>query len=297
MTRRRKSGAVAGADSVQARVKRHLVQRLYCRFHMSLILGSAALAAMLVSWTMLQMNVHSMWIRYLVAVAGAYAVFLLGVGLWLRYVARVQRESAALFKSSALDGVDPVDALDVVEVLGDAASGVARGGTRVGGGNFGGAGAGGSWTEPGLQQGFMAKSGTPSTPTVSTGKGFGFDFDFDLDGDGLVVLVLALAVIAAVVFASGYIVWFAPDILAEAVVGAALAGSLAKTARREDGSGWVMGVVKKTWWPFAIVMVLCVVFARYAQSTYPEARTAKEVISRALAPSDAKSPTPAPGYP
>lgn len=295
MARRRKSGSVKHADSVHARVRRHLVQRLYCRFHMSLILGSAALAAMLVSWAMLQMNVDSMWIRYLVAVAGAYAVFLLGVALWLRYVARVRREPEVQTSGSALDGGDPVDALNVVDVVGDLASGAGRSGGRLpGGGNFGGGGASGSWSEPGLQQGFMADS---SAPIRSTGKGFDFNFDFDLDGDGLVVLVLALAVIAAVIFASGYIVWFAPDILAEAVVGAALAGSLAKTAKHEDGGGWVLGVVKKTWWPFAIVMVLSVGFALYAQSAYPDARTAKEVMSRALASAQTQSPATSPANP
>ncbi|MBL8518373.1 MAG: hypothetical protein JNM76_15540 [Betaproteobacteria bacterium] len=290
MSRRRNPAGCAITEDAHARVKRHLVQRLYVRFHMTLILGTSVFAAMLASWAMLQLGVDSMWVRYAIAVLGAYAAFLLGVGLWLRYVARVRRDRADPALSAQLDGGDPVDALDLINSVGDLGSGVARGGGRISsGGDFGGGGASGSWTEPGVQQGFV--SGAESS-AASAGKGF--DFNFDLDGDGLVVLVLAIAVIAAVVFASGYIVWFAPDILAEAVVGAALAGSLAKTARREDGSGWVMGVVKKTWWLFAIVLVLSVGFAFHAQSVYPGVKTAKEVVARALASADS---APAPDKP
>lgn len=288
MSRRRNSKGGETPESAHARVKRHLVQRLYVRFHMSLILGTSGLAAMLASWIMLRIGVDSMWIRYPIAVLVAYAAFLLGVGLWLRYVARVRRGRVDQSSSNQLDGPDPGDSLDLLNVVGDLGGDATQGGGRIsGGGNFGGGGASGSWTEPGVQQGFVS-----STDSSAGSAGKGFDFDFDLDGEGLVVLVLAIAVIAAVVFASGYIVWFAPDILAEAVVGAALAGSLAKTARREDDEGWVMGVVKKTWWPFAIVLVLSVGFALYAQSAYPDAKTAREAVARALAPSDS-APAPA----
>ena len=45
------------------KVKRYLVQRLYTRFHMSLILSSSGLAAMLTSWALLHQGVHAMWVR------------------------------------------------------------------------------------------------------------------------------------------------------------------------------------------------------------------------------------------
>jgi len=35
-----------------------------------------------------------------------------------------------------------------------------------------------------------------------------------------------------------------------------LAGGLARKAKEQSTAGWVAGVVKKTWWPFAIVLVL-----------------------------------------
>lgn len=269
-------------DTPHARVKRHLVQRLYVRFHMFLILGTAGMSGMLVSWLLLKLGVSQMLIRFPIAILCAYGMFLLCVALWLRYVARVKREPA---QSSSLDGGDVLDAADLVDAVGDLPGSVGSGGRVAGsGGNFGGGGASGAWSEPMPQQGFIAQPGGTSTG----GKGFDFDFSFDLDGEGLVVLVLAIAVIVAIACASGYLIWFAPDILAEAVVGAALAGSLARSARREDAGGWVMGVVKKTWWPFAIVLVLSVVFAGYAQSAYPGVKTAKEALSRATEPAAPK---------
>ena len=97
------------------------------------------------------------------------------------------------------------------------------------------------------------------------------------------LILLALALAAVVLVVSGYIVWFAPDILTEALFGAALAGSVAKAAKREDAEGWVMGVVKKTWWPFAIVMVVAMGVAVYAHSNYPAARTIGEALAAATA--------------
>ncbi len=97
------------------------------------------------------------------------------------------------------------------------------------------------------------------------------------------LVILAIALVAGIVVASGYLVWAAPDILSEAAFGAVLAGGLARRSRNEDAMGWVTGVVKKTWWPFAIVLVLAIAFAGYAASHYPQARTFKEALSMAVA--------------
>lgn len=285
---RRHNRAAVPEDSPHERVKRHLLQRMYVRFHMFLILATAGLSAMLASWLLLKLGMELMWIRFTLAILCAYGVFLLCVGLWLRYVARVRRQPAS---SSRLDGGDASDALDLIEVAAEIPmpSSGTGGAVSGGGGQFGGGGAGGSWVQPVPRQGFVTQQGGG---TSSSGKSF--DFDFDLDGDGLVLLVLAIAVIAAVIFSSGYLLWFAPEILAEAVVGAALAGGLARSAGREDAAGWVMGVFRKTWWPFAVVLVLSAGFAAYAQSAYPGVRTAKEALQRALAEDAKPAPTATP---
>jgi hypothetical protein len=256
-------------------VKRYLVQRFYTRFHMSLILMSAGLAAMLGNWVLLQMGLRAMWLRYPLAITLAYFTFLAGVWLWLQYV------QSARGDSRTGDGADLLN----VDVLpgGGGGSASAEGFSGAGGG-FDGGGAAGEWAEGAPVQALVAPA-PPSTGGVSTSSDFGKSFgDFgDLDGDGAILIVLAIALIAAVLFTSGYVIWFAPDILTEALFGATLAGSLARTAKRQDDEGWVLGVVKKTWWPFAIVMAVGLVFGIYAASHFPGAATVSDALAMAAA--------------
>ena len=88
------------------KVKRHLVQRFYTRFHMSLILASSALAAMLANWLMLHGGVHAMWLRYPLAVSIAYLAFLGGVRLWLRYMGLARGSDT---QSSLVENLDVPD--------------------------------------------------------------------------------------------------------------------------------------------------------------------------------------------
>jgi len=57
----------------------------------------------------------------------------------------------------------------------------------------------------------------------------------------------------------------------------------ARKAKQQSTAGWVAGVIKKTWWPFTIVLVLAMVFAFYAKSHHPEAKTFREVTRAAIA--------------
>lgn len=264
------------------KVKRYLVQRFYTRFHMSLILSSSGLVAMLTSWALLHNGVHAMWMRYPIAVTMAYLTFLAGVWLWLKYVGLGQRSGVA---------ESLVDNADVPNVFLDGGGGGSvdlPGALAKGGGRFGGGGASGSWTEGNPAQVFAASArSSASTAASSTGKGSsgigGKLGDLtDLDGDAIVLLLLALLLIASIFLLSGYVIWFAPDILGEAAFGAVLAGGLAKRAKRHDGEGWVAGVVKKTWWPFAIVLLLSLAFAIYAAVNYPAAGTFGQTISMAI---------------
>jgi hypothetical protein len=265
------------------KVKRYLVQRFYTRFHMSLILASSGLAAMLSNWVLLHAGVHVMWMRYPIAVSMAYLTFLAGVWLWLRYVGIGQRSGA---------GKAFVDNADIPNI--SQGGGSSGGGSSVelpaglgkGGGQFAGGGASGSWAEGNQVPMLAAMQSNASSAASSSGKassGFGSLGDFgDLDGDAIVLLVIALLLVASIFLLSGYVIWFAPDILGEAAFGAVLAGGLAKPTQRHDSDGWVAGVVKKTWWPFAIVLALALGLAIYAAVNYPGARTIGQAFSMAL---------------
>jgi hypothetical protein len=119
----------------------------------------------------------------------------------------------------------------------------------------------------------------------SSGKGSGLgdlgDLG-DLGGDDLGLIILAIALVAAILLSSGYIVWIAPEIFSEAAFGAVLAGGLAHSSREHHAGGWVAGVVKKTWWPFAIVLVMAIVFAWYSAVHHPAAHTFREALSQAV---------------
>lgn len=292
-------------DTPQARIKRYLIQRFYTRFHMSLILMSAGFAAMLTNWSLLHFGVTKMWLRYPFAVTSSYLTFLAGVWLWIQYVEYRQ--------SGPLDGSDDANEpagrqskakggggspLDLIQGGGGGGGGGSGSSfempniIRGGGGGFDGGGAGGGWAEGNPVQAFAGNpgGGVPNVQPSSSGvgdafKGIGDKVGgfFDLDGDAIVLIILAALLIGSVLLLSGYIVWFAPDILSEAVFGATLAGGLARTAKRHDEEGWVMGVVKKTWWPFAIVFAAAMAFAIYAQIHYPAAHTFGQALAMAIA--------------
>jgi len=217
-----------------------------------------------------------MWVRYPVAVALSYLCFLAGVWLWLRYVG--VRASAPADPGSMFDGAGGPD-------LSPGGDGGGAGSLpepiSTGGGEFGGGGASGSFGESVTGQSLVDGGGV-ATDSGGSGGGFGLGDFGDLDGDGLVLLLLALALVAAIFLASGYIVWFAPDILSEAIFGATLAAGLSRAARRHDSEGWVAGVVSKTWWPFAIVLVLAQAVAVYSAINYPAASTLRQAVMLAL---------------
>jgi hypothetical protein len=44
----------------------------------------------------------------------------------------------------------------------------------------------------------------------------------------------------------------------------------------------VSGVVRKTWWPFALVVLAALAFAGWSAAHYPEAHTFRQAITAAL---------------
>ena len=255
-------------------IKQTLTRRYSPRLHMSLILASSGLAAMITSWSMLHLGVGSMLVRYPIAISLAYITFLLGVWTWLRAMGFI--DGGGRSTQSNLKGSD---ALNIPSGGGGGGGG---GGSfnlpRGGGGSFDGGGASAAWAEnQAMPMAVMADQGS----VKGGGSGSGFSLD-GVDGDGLVVILLAIALVAIVFITSGYLIWCAPDVLTEAAFGAALAGTLTRSARKQSPNGWVEGVVKKTWWPYALVLVAAIVFAGYTHAHFPQATTFKQAISLAL---------------
>jgi hypothetical protein len=103
-------------------------------------------------------------------------------------------------------------------------------------------------------------------------------FDFDLD-EGIVLIVLALLVLS--IFGAGaYLVYAAPEILSEAAFQVLLAAGLIKASKKMDGSGWMGSVLKATWIPFVVVLVMTGIFGMVAQAYYPHAARLADIFKK-----------------
>jgi hypothetical protein len=275
---RRAAAAVDGDESApnvghgrwtRAGVKAFLEQRYSTRLHMSAILAASGLVAMLASSMLLSLGVTSMMVRYPIGIALSYLTFLTGIFVWLRLMGLRTNSGAR---------TDLVDAADAADISWSGSGGSSGGGggfslPRSGGGMFDGGGANAS---------FAQVQGEMPSGSASGLKGVGIDLGDAFDGDAIVLLLLAALLVAVVFATSGYLIWIGPDILAEAAFGALLAGGLARRTRRETAAGWIAGVLKKTWWPFAVVLVAALCFAGYAARHFPEAHTFKECLALAF---------------
>src|SRR5258707_15244763 len=113
------------------RYERRIAHTYFVRFHMSLILAAVIASGVLTSKGLLDLGVHSLRLRYPLAVLGSYLVFLLLVRVWIWYVSIRGR------------AVDRLGGPDIDGGFGGIGLGGAgpSGFTKFGGGSSGGAGA------------------------------------------------------------------------------------------------------------------------------------------------------------
>jgi hypothetical protein len=188
-------------------------------------------------------------------------VFLGLVRVWLWYVSI--RRGAGLRQGIS-------DAVDGLSWSGGSGGGGGGSSVEFGGGDAGGAGASDVWGE-------SAPAEFAAAPPPSGGGGGGGWLDFDLDGDGLWVLILLAVLILGIVFAGGYLVYAAPQILPEAAWQFALAGAL-KKASSKDGD-WMPGVMMSSAIPFIVVLILAAVLGWTAHHACPAATKLLQVFN------------------
>lgn len=100
----------------------------------------------------------------------------------------------------------------------------------------------------------------------------------DLGGDdgGCVFFLLALALIAAGVAASLYVVYAAPTLLAEIIVDSLLISGLYKSMKNAGRGDWIGAVVRRTWVPVLLTLILFTTAGYFLQRAAPRARTLAE---------------------
>jgi hypothetical protein len=262
--------------SASQRLERRIAHDYFVRIHMSLILAAVIASGVLASKGLLDLGVHSLRLRYPIAVLSSYLVFLLLVRLWIWYVSL--RSGAAKVRAGTIgDGLD-----QVLDFDGEGSSGGGGGGFQgFGGGSSGGGGATGSW-DAGASPAFVSQ---PAPAPVSSGSSGWFSkLDIDFDGDGWVVLLLLAALVLAIVGAGGYLVYAAPQILPEAAGQALLAGALTRVSKQEHHD-WMSGVLRSTWIPFGIILILAAALGWEAHHVCPTAPRLMDVVRCALSKS------------
>jgi len=238
-------------------VAKWLQGRFFLRFHMTLIVAATFLAGLAATKLLLVIGIHSLALRYVLAVCAGYLAFLALIRLWLIYV--------GIDRSVELSA-DGIDLLDVRIGSGDVPVPAFDGG----GGAFNGGGATASWGD------------VPSAPVKAVPGGAGDSkpgcgFDFDL-GEGFIVALLFIALTTGLLLAGIYVIYTAPALLAEATFEALLAGALLRRARTIDRPGWVGAVWRATVWPFLGVLVLAFVLGYVANRSCPEATRLVEAL-------------------
>ena len=267
-----------------AKLKSFLERRGAPRAQMALIVAATGSAGFLFSVLMLHAGLRTMWLRYALAIALAYGVFLLLVGAWLG-LQRRKREARepGRPRGSGLSG--GIDLPSSGGSLGGNGGGGAGGGIRGAGGSFGGGGSSSGFAEgnpqiiplmqaqpdPGGLTGGVARAGVSGGGGHGGGTSGGGGFSLDLDGDDLVVIIAVLAAIGAAIGASVYVIVSAPTLLAEVLFDGALSAGLYRRLRVLDHHRWWEDAIRHTWIPVAIVALFFGVAGHLMQRYAPEA--------------------------
>ncbi len=248
------------ADEVAALAAR-LEREHPIRLQMLAVVSLAALAGFLVSFTLLHLGLTTMAIRYAIATAAGYAVFVVSVRIWLlgRDASSHMRDEGGGWRGLNLNGLGRIG--------GRAAS--QTGESLFKGGRSGGAGASGSFGSPDAgQTQMLAMSAAQSQPSSSGLPGLG---KLKIGGgkkSAGAIIVIALIVIGIAIV--GRVVWQSPHLIAEMLVDGAVAGSAIRGAARAQRQRDI-DVVSHTWIPALIVLVLMVTIGVVGQNVMPEA--------------------------
>jgi hypothetical protein len=237
------------------------------RAHMALILAATAASGAAASKILLEFGMASPAARYPLAVVIAYGIFFISVKLWLVYII----PSGTSDSSGSGDTVNVLTGLDISSDSAPAPAEAFPGGA---GGTFGGSGASGSFETSGSLA--SHSSGGSSAGDAAGGILDGLDLD---DGIGVLVVAIALCGMIAGILGSGiYLLYNAPSLLSDVAFNAFLAASLVRKSREMRDGYWTGSVLKGTWKPFLIILILTVLTGAAISHFLPGATKIQQVI-------------------
>lgn len=238
-------------SALLARIQRRIESDSWPRLQMVVIAGLTACAGLAASFALLLAGVDSMAMRYPLALACAYGVFLFLLWIWLRT------------RGQDGDLSDPG-----IDLAGDDEVQPSFSG---GGGQFGGGGASGRFDDiaaPEAVDGDVLPSVMREAVTA-------------VDADELAIPLLALGLIAGMALASFYIVYVAPMLFAELLLDGVLACSLYRHLQGKDRRHWLDTACRRTLLPFALTAVFLGLAGVALEAWVPGARSLGEAITHA----------------
>jgi len=225
---------------------RQLERDSYPRLHMTALIVLTAGVGWLASTVLFAFGMESMWLRYPVSLGIAYSAFLFFLWLWLRR--------------------HDLDVPDVsIDGIGHAGQSCSRCTFQGGGGQFGGGGASGSFSDT---SGSVADCASGGTGDWGAGDVLGAADELAIP---LIVLAAVVALALGVAFASIYLIYTAPSLLAELTVDAALSYALVRRLKHGQRRMWLGTAIARTWGPAlctaAFVAAVGAVLAIWAPGT------------------------------
>jgi hypothetical protein len=228
---------------------------------MTLIAALTGAFGLLSSFVMLRQGLDSMAMRYPLAVVLAYAMFLFLIWLWLR----TNRDDY-----TDVPDLSPSSGSESGSVSGSDGGGESIAPIRSGGGgDFGGGGASAR---------FDTSGGSSVSGDLDLGSDLGDAAGSIADADELAIPLLAIGLAVGLAFASLYVIYIAPALLAEVLVDGALSYALYRYVRGDDPGHWLASAVRRTFVPF-IATAIFLGLAGAGMSAYaPGSRSVGEVV-------------------
>jgi hypothetical protein len=115
------------------------------------------------------------------------------------------------------------------------------------------------------------------TRTRSGGGGSWFDADVDFGW-----VLIAIVALFAGAFAVIYVVWIAPALLAEVLVDAAIVSAVSHRLAHIERRDWTATVVRRTWIPAAVLILMLSVGGYALQRAAPDARSIGPAVETIL---------------
>lgn len=271
MKLRRSQRPLRTRDEAVNELRSDLQSHSWPRAQMTLLVSLTGGAGLLASFAMLHAGLHSMALRYPLALTAAYGAFLVLLWLWLR--------------TKADDWTDIPDAALDLPIPSGRGSGTGAWSSGRGG-NFSGGGASADFDAPVPLQAFApGRSASVSSDAgsgLSDGLADGLGSIGDAaDADELVIPLLVIALAVGLALSSFYVIYSAPTLFAELLLDSALSASLYKRLRGIERRHWVATALRRTALPFVLTALFLGAVGWSLQAAAPGARSVGEAIHQA----------------